>query len=101
VTSPADQAVLRSALDVASRRCRTTYVSKRYGREPLPASGFQESDFGHNFHWGAAELVAGDLAAWLADGAPTPDLHYLDPSDPRVVLTAPGEAELQRGPACP
>jgi pimeloyl-ACP methyl ester carboxylesterase len=83
VTSPADQAVLRSALDVASRGCRTTYVSKRYGREPLPASGLQESDFGHNFQWGAAEHVAADLAAWLADGAPIRDLHYLDPTDPR------------------
>lgn len=100
VTSPADQVVLRSALDAASRACRATYVSKRYGREPLPASGFQESDFGHNFLWGAAEPVAADLAAWLADGVPTPDLYYLDPSDPRVVLTAAGEAELERGPPC-
>jgi pimeloyl-ACP methyl ester carboxylesterase len=100
VTSPADQVVLRSALDVASRGCRTTYVSKRYGREPLPASGFQESDFGHNFQWGAAEQVAADLASWFAEGAPTADLHYLDPSNPRVVVTAPGEAELEHGPPC-
>jgi pimeloyl-ACP methyl ester carboxylesterase len=100
VTSPADQVVLRSALDVASRGCRTTYVSKRYGREPLPASGFQESDFGHNFQWGAAEQVAADLASWFAEGAPTADLHYLDPSNPRVGVTAPGEAELEHGPPC-
>jgi pimeloyl-ACP methyl ester carboxylesterase len=101
VTSAPDQVVLRAALDAASRSCRMTYVSKQYGREPLPASGLQESDFGHNFQWGAAEQVAADLAAWLADGAPTPDLHYLDPSDPRVVVTAPGEAELLRGQPCP
>lgn len=100
VTTPNDQVVLRSALDVASRGCRMTYVSKRYGRAPLPASGVQESDFGHNFQWGAAEQVAADLAAWFADGAPTQDLHYLDPSDPRVIVTAEGEADLQRGPAC-
>lgn len=101
VTTPdRDQAVLRSALDAAARRCRTTYVMKRYGREPLPASGLQESDFGHNFQWGAAEEVAADLAAWLDAGAPTPDLYYLDPSDPRVVVTGPGEAELQRGEPC-
>ena len=100
VTTPDDQIVLRSALDAASRRCRTTYVAKQYGREPLPASGLQESDFGHNFQWGAAEQVSADLAAWFADGAPTPDFHYLDPSNPRVVVTAPGEAELLRGPPC-
>lgn len=100
VTTPDDQVVLRAALDVASSRCRTTYVSKRYGRAPLPASGFQESDFGHNFQWGAAEQVAADLASWFADGVPTPDLHYLDPSNPRVVVTAPGEAELERGQPC-
>lgn len=100
VTTSDDQVVLRAALDAASRNCRMTYVAKQYGREPLPASGLQEGDFGHNFQWGAGEQVAADLAAWFADGAPTSDFHYLDPSNTRVVLTAPGEAELLRGPPC-
>jgi pimeloyl-ACP methyl ester carboxylesterase len=100
VTPESDQILLRSALDVASGRCRTTYVWKRYGRVPLPPSGLQASDFGHNFHWGAPEEVAADLAAWLADRAPTTDLHYVDPSDPRTVATSPDEAELLHGPPC-
>jgi pimeloyl-ACP methyl ester carboxylesterase len=99
-TPEADQILLRSALDVASRRCRTSYVWKRYGREPLPTSGLQESDFGHNFHWGAPEQVAADLSAWLGDGAPTADFHFVDPSDRHTVVTAPGAAQLLRGPAC-
>ena len=100
VTPEADQIVLRSALDEASRACRMTYVWKEYGRSPLPASETQASDLGHNFQWGAPEAVAEDVAAWLETGAPTPDLHHVDPADPRRLVTARGAAKLLRGEGC-
>jgi pimeloyl-ACP methyl ester carboxylesterase len=90
-----DQLALRAALDAAVRECRTDYVFKAYGKQPLPASGIQETDLGHNLQWGAPEGVALDLAAYLRDGGlPTADLYYADPQDLRRVLTAPGEAGL-------
>lgn len=100
VTAETDQVVLRSALNEASRACRTTYVWKSYGREPLPASGLPVSDLGHNFHWGAADAVAADIAGWLEGGAPTPDFHYADPADSRRIETVPGEAMLVVGEVC-
>lgn len=100
VTAEADQTVLRSALDTAAHACLTSYVWKRYGREPLPASGLAESDLGHNFQWGAPEAVAADLAAWLTHGRPTSDLHYADP-ETRAVRTEAGAAELISAPPCP
>lgn len=73
---------------------------KSYGREPLPAPGAPLTDLGHNFHWGAAEAVAADIAAWYEGGAPTADHHFADPAEPRRIVTAPGEAILLRGPSC-
>lgn len=94
----ADQDELRRSLDAAVRSCRTLYFFKTYGRKPLPASGLQEDDLGHNVQWGAAEAVARDLAAFLReDGAPTPDLPYADPEDVRRVLVAPAEAAIITG----
>ncbi|HET6361289.1 MAG TPA: alpha/beta hydrolase [Gemmatimonadota bacterium] len=100
VTAESDQVVLRAALDAAAKACRTTYVWKIYGREPLPASGVAESDFGHNFQWGAGPEVAADIAAWLETGAPSEDLTYVDPAAPGGKRTARGEADLIRGPDC-
>jgi pimeloyl-ACP methyl ester carboxylesterase len=96
-----DQIVLRFALDEAARACRTTYVWKSYGREPLPAPGAPVADLGHNFQWGAPKEVAADIAAWYESGGPTADHHFADQADPRRIVTAPGEAKLLRGPSCP
>lgn len=90
-----DQVELRSALDRAVQACRMQYFYKEYGRKPLPASGLQEDDLGHNLQWGAAETVAADLAAYLrAGGEPTRDLAHADPEDARTVIVSPGEAEV-------
>lgn len=89
-----DQAELRVALDAAVAAGRTRYVFKTYGRAPLPASGQQESDLGHNTHWGAPQMVAADLTSWVMTGWPTPDLPYCDPADPRRVLVQKGAAHL-------
>ncbi|MGH7359327.1 MAG: alpha/beta fold hydrolase, partial [Candidatus Rokuibacteriota bacterium] len=93
-----DQVELKAALNQAVRACRMRYFFKEYGRKPLPASGLQEDDLGHNLQWGAPEAVARDLAAYLReDGEPTRDLPYADPADPRRVLIDGGAADIQVG----
>ena len=104
VLQASEQAELRASLDAAAQACLTRYHYKEYGRKPLPATGIQEDDLGHNVQWGAPEAVARDLAAYLhEDGEPTPDLPYADPEDVRHVITAPGEARIHigTGEGCP
>jgi pimeloyl-ACP methyl ester carboxylesterase len=89
------QADLLASLDRAAGLCKTSYVFKQYGTKPLPASGLQEDDFGHNLQWGAHEPVARDLASWLRDGgSPTGDHYFADPDNPRRLITARGAAIL-------
>lgn len=89
------QADLIAGLDRAANLCKTGYVFKQYGTKPLPASGLQEDDFGHNLQWGAGEAVALDLASWLRDGGkPTNDHYSADPENVRRVVTLKGEAIL-------
>lgn len=89
-----NQAELRSALDMAVAARRTRYVFKTYGRAPLPASGRQEGDLGHNVQWGAPRMVAADLTAWVTTGRPTADLPYCDRDYPSRVLVENGGARL-------
>jgi pimeloyl-ACP methyl ester carboxylesterase len=99
-----DQDALRASLDAAAAQCRASWFWKPYGRKPLPSSGNQEDDIGHNTQWDAPEAAARDIAAFLREGGrPTEDLPYQDPAGARRVLTAPGEAGLLAGPArnCP
>jgi non-heme chloroperoxidase len=44
---------------------------KQYGVVPLPASGDQTSDIGHNVQWEAPRQVAEDIDAFLRTGKPT------------------------------
>ncbi len=84
---------LLASLDRAVASCRTSYVFKQYGTRPLPASGLQEDDFGHNLQWGPSREVALDLASWLREGGrPTKDHYAADPENPRRVVTEKGEA---------
>ncbi len=89
-----NQAELRSALDMAVAAGSARYVFKTYGRAPLPASGQQESDLGHNTQWGAPRMVAADITAWVRSGRPTADLPYCDPADPSRLLVEKGGAKL-------
>lgn len=89
-----NQAELRAALDAAVASGCTRYVFKTYGRAPLPESGQQESDLGHNTQWGAPHMVAADLMAWVKTGRPTADLPFCDPADPRRVVVERGAARL-------
>jgi pimeloyl-ACP methyl ester carboxylesterase len=98
------QTDLLASLDRAAARCNASYVFKQYGSKPLPASGIQEDDFGHNLQWGAPEAVALDLASWLRDGGqPTKDHHFADPENARRLVTKKGEAVRIERPAtsCP
>jgi non-heme chloroperoxidase len=99
-----DQATLRASLDAAVDACRTSYYFKNYGAQPLPPSGFQESDLGHNTQWGAPEALAADITAWIATGEPTADLPYADPNDVQNLLIDVGGATIiERHPpaGCP
>lgn len=89
-----DQAGVRAALDAAVAACRTSYAFKTYGKQALPTSGAQESDLGHNTHWGAPEAVAADIAAWVQTGRPTADLPYADPANVHKVSVEHGAAEI-------
>lgn len=85
---------MRAALDTAVAAGRTRYVFKTYGRTPLPASGQQESDLGHNTQWGAPQAIADDIVAWVATGRPTTDWPHADPVDVRRLVIGKGTAKL-------
>ena len=95
-----DQARLRASLDTAASACRTSYLFKTYGKRPLPASGQQEDDLGHNVQWGAPEAVAADIAAFIETGRPTADLPYADPNDVRRVRIERGGARIEGSNGC-
>lgn len=69
-----DQVETKAALAAAAKDHGTRSFWKQYGLRPLPASGVQEDDIGHNTQWGAPEQVAADIAAFVEDGRPLPGL---------------------------
>ncbi|MBS7541343.1 alpha/beta fold hydrolase [Ancylobacter lacus] len=73
---PADQEAVKAALTRAAAAAGITDYWKQYGRVPLPQSGAQESDIGHNVQWGAPEAVAGDVLAFIRTGRPDPQQPY-------------------------
>lgn len=81
-----EQQELRAALDVAVDNCKSEYFFKTYGAQPLPESGFQESDIGHAVQWAAPNTVARDIASFIDDGEPTNDLAFADPNDVSNIL---------------
>lgn len=91
----ADQKALKEALGEAAKAKGIPAYWKRYGVEPLPASGAQVSDIGHNVQWGAPEAVASDIDAFIKTGAPTADLVHSDkPPALDHIVTEPGKAEV-------
>jgi pimeloyl-ACP methyl ester carboxylesterase len=99
VFTDSDEANLRRVLDQSRALCRDHYFFKTYGKEPLPSSGVQANDIGHNLHWEAPEGVAADLAAYLRPGGqPTRDLWYADQNSLPHVLTAHDRATVLTGP---
>ena len=89
----ADQNAIKKALAVAAKKHGQPVFWKQYGVIPLPASGFQESDIGHNVQWAAFDTVAADNDAFIATGAPTLDLVHSAPApDIRDLVIEPGKA---------
>lgn len=84
-----DQRELREALGSAEARHGTPWAWKRYGR------GEPGADLGHNGHWAAPDVLARDVARFLAQGAPTHELVYLAGGDePRVEVEEEGALVL-------
>ncbi len=82
-----DQQQVKAALQRAASRHGTRIFYKTYGKIPLPASGQQVNDLGHNLQWAAPGPVAADIAAFILHGAPTATVSYLDPQHPNQVRT--------------
>jgi pimeloyl-ACP methyl ester carboxylesterase len=92
-----DQAAVKAALAVAAGRHGQPVFWKAYGVLPLPDSGFQETDIGHNVQWAAFEMVAKDINAFITTGAPTADLVRSDAAPAiSTLIVEPGKAVVER-----
>lgn len=81
-----DQQRVKEAFQIAAEINGTRIIYKTYGKIPLPASGMQESDLGHNLQWGAPDEVAADIASFIQNGFPTPGLPYANPNNIKQVV---------------
>ncbi|CAA2138795.1 alpha/beta fold hydrolase [Hyphomicrobium sp. ghe19] len=92
-----DQDEIKAALKAAAAKSGLTFYWKEYGKLPLPASGAQESDIGHNIQWSAAETVAKDINAFITTGAPTMDLVHSDaaPNFSKLIVE-PGKGVVEK-----
>lgn len=68
-----DQKGLIDALAKAHEANGTPTYWKQYGTQPLPDTGLQVGDLGHNLQWEAPEAVANDIVSFLETGKPTRD----------------------------
>jgi pimeloyl-ACP methyl ester carboxylesterase len=92
-----DQKAIKAVLAAAAKAHGTTYFWKQYGVRPLPQSGAQETDIGHNVQWGAPDAMAADIDSFIRHGVPTPDLSRSDaaPNVSHIILER-GKAEIVR-----
>ncbi len=65
----------QDGLLAALKSSKAKWFWKQYGKVALPASGFQESDIGHNVQWEVPAAVGDDIAAFIATGQPS-DSNY-------------------------
>lgn len=92
-----DQAAIKQALGEAAQHKHTTNYWKQYGLAPLPTSGAQEGDIGHNVQWDAPAAVAGDIDAFIKTSAPTSDLFHSDKApNLNAIISEPGKATVIR-----
>jgi pimeloyl-ACP methyl ester carboxylesterase len=88
-----DQKAVRATLSAAAKAHHRIYYWKQYGLLPLPPSGNQESDIGHNVQWGAPDSVAADIDYFIHHGEPDPDLSHSDAApNIRHIVVEPGKA---------
>jgi pimeloyl-ACP methyl ester carboxylesterase len=92
-----DQKAIKQVLAEAAKTRGTVHFWKEYGVAPLPQSGVQESDIGHNVQWGAPDAVARDIDQFIKTGAPTSDLARSDKA-PNIshIIMEPGKATVVR-----
>ncbi|WP_395017053.1 alpha/beta fold hydrolase [Dongia sp.] len=90
-----DQDAIIAALTVAAAKGNARLYWKEYGAAPLPASGAQETDIGHNIQWAAGAMVAADIDAFIKTGQPTADLvRSASASQVGKLVVEPGKAEV-------
>lgn len=95
--SMSDQETVIGALETAATR-GGSFCWKQYGVIPLPASGYQTDDLGHNLQWEAPAQVARDIDSFIRTGLPTDDLFHTDaPADIQRIVTVPGAANVLCG----
>ncbi len=80
------QIELQTALERAQKKNGIVYSSKKYGKKPLPESGMQEDDLGHNLQWAAAAEVAGDIDSFIRTGKPLPGIPFANPANIKSIL---------------
>lgn len=80
------QILLKKSLDEAVKKTNITYSFKTYGVVPLPESGFQENELGHNLQWAAAETIAADIHSFINTGKPLPGTPYANPDNIKTTL---------------
>lgn len=89
-----DQQGLIAALTRAAKG-RGSFWWKAYGTRPLPSSGYQVDEIGHNVQWEAPDGVARDIASFVRTGRPTRDLFRTNaPGNVKQIVTVPGAARL-------
>ena len=89
-----DQEQVKAALAKASGMHGTRIIYKTYGKIPLPASGYQENDLGHNLQWPAPKEVAADVSAFIKNGFPLSNIPYVNPENMQQVLTEEGNTNI-------
>ncbi|MDQ4140602.1 MAG: alpha/beta hydrolase [Bacteroidota bacterium] len=89
-----DQEHIKSALTQAAKNNGTTNFFKMYGKIPLPASGIQENDLGHNLQWAVPQQIAADVAAFIKNGSPVANLTYVNPQNTKQVLTDENQSNI-------
>lgn len=80
------QLELQNALEKAKDKNGIGYSFKKYGKKPLPESGVQEDDLGHNLQWAAAVEVAGDIDSFIRTGKPLPGIPFANPTSIKHIL---------------
>jgi pimeloyl-ACP methyl ester carboxylesterase len=90
-----DQDEIKASLKDAAAKSGLTFYWKEFGKLPLPASGAQESDIGHNIQWSAAETVAKDIDSFITTGQPTLDFAHSDAAPKFTnIIVEPGKATV-------
>jgi pimeloyl-ACP methyl ester carboxylesterase len=90
-----DQEWVKSAFRRAAETNGTPVFYKVYGKVPLPASGMQETDLGHNLPWGAPKEVAADLLAFVMSRKPQKGLPFANPRNIKQVVTDHTQSKIE------